>query len=226
MELMQLEMFVAVVEERSVKRAAERVFRTQPAVSLALAKLERGIGTVLLDRSRRKRFELTNAGEVLYEYASRIIGLRNEVLSLFKEESVGSTGRLCIGVTGARNLRWISQFTSPFSQRYPNVRIELLSDRPEKLIGDLLERKIDFALLPAQPESQGMNADLVMTPVSGLERDRSLWIVQRRVGCSHLKKAFEEMLMSPARFRASGPSHPRLSKPNAHLRKLRAQKSK
>src|SRR5260370_32691994 len=54
MELMQLEMFVAVVEERSFLRAAERVFRTQPAVSIGLRKLEERIGVPLLDRSHRR----------------------------------------------------------------------------------------------------------------------------------------------------------------------------
>jgi hypothetical protein len=59
MELMQLEMFVAVVEERSFVRAAERVFRTQPAVSIGLRKLEGRIGVPLLDRSHRRSARLT-----------------------------------------------------------------------------------------------------------------------------------------------------------------------
>ena len=65
MEFMQLEMFVALVEERSFQKAAERVFRTQPAVSLALRKLEQRIGTPLLDRSRPRDHRLTHAGKVL-----------------------------------------------------------------------------------------------------------------------------------------------------------------
>ncbi len=68
MELMQLEMFVAVVEERSVQRAADRVSRTQPAVSIAVRKLEQDIGTMLLDRSHRRDYRLTRAGEFLYEF--------------------------------------------------------------------------------------------------------------------------------------------------------------
>ena len=54
MELMQLEMFVAVVEEGSVHGAADRVFRTQPAVSLAVLKLEKEIGGALFDRFFRE----------------------------------------------------------------------------------------------------------------------------------------------------------------------------
>src|SRR5712671_6122249 len=84
MELTQLEMFVAVVEERSFLRAVERVFRTQPAVSIRLRKLEGRIGVPLLDRSHRRGGRPTPAGEVLYEYASRIIGLRDEGLPSFR----------------------------------------------------------------------------------------------------------------------------------------------
>ncbi len=67
MELMQLEMLLAVVEERSVNRAANRVHRTQPAVSIALRKLEQEFVRTLLHRPRRGTYWLTPAGELMYE---------------------------------------------------------------------------------------------------------------------------------------------------------------
>jgi DNA-binding transcriptional LysR family regulator len=78
MEFKQLEMFVALAESRSVQRAAERVYRSQPAVSMAIAKLEQELGAPLF--ARRDGFRLTEGGKVLYEYASRIIQLRDEAL--------------------------------------------------------------------------------------------------------------------------------------------------
>ncbi|MGA7921236.1 MAG: LysR family transcriptional regulator [Candidatus Acidiferrales bacterium] len=62
MELMQLEMFVAVVEERSVGKAAARVHRTQPAVSIAIARLEGEIGVAVLDRSRALDYRPSRRG--------------------------------------------------------------------------------------------------------------------------------------------------------------------
>jgi DNA-binding transcriptional LysR family regulator len=82
MELMQLEMFVAVVEERSVRKAAERVFRTPPAISMALKKLESEMGTQLLDRSCRMNYKPTLAGRRLYDYATQMVALRNKALLL------------------------------------------------------------------------------------------------------------------------------------------------
>src|SRR5262245_54197794 len=104
MELMQLEMLVAVAEEHSFLRAAERVFRTQPAVSIAIQKLERRVGVPLLDRSRRQSARLTPAGERLYEYARKILGLRDEALSVAKREDSSSEGALRVGLVGDESL--------------------------------------------------------------------------------------------------------------------------
>ena len=79
MEFKQLEMFIAVAEERSVIRAADRVFRTQPAVSMALAKLEQELGAPLFHRSRERGFQLTSVGAILHDYAKRMLALRDEV---------------------------------------------------------------------------------------------------------------------------------------------------
>lgn len=121
MELMQLEMFVAVVEERSFLRAAERVFRTQPAVSIGLRKLEEEIGVPLLYRSRRQSGRLTPRGEMLYEYASRILRLRNEMCSALKERENASVAILRVDVTWEVSLDWIQPETisSDQSSKFP-----------------------------------------------------------------------------------------------------------
>ena len=78
MEFKQLEMFVAAAEERSVMRAAERVLRTQPAVSMALARLEDEMGASLFRRIRGRGLELTSIGEELCRYAKQMLALRDE----------------------------------------------------------------------------------------------------------------------------------------------------
>jgi DNA-binding transcriptional LysR family regulator len=88
MEFKQLEMFVSVAEERNVQRAAARVCRTQPAVSMAISKLEEEAGGPLFVRSRREPFVLTESGEVLYQYARRLLELRDEAAGVLREGSV------------------------------------------------------------------------------------------------------------------------------------------
>src|SRR5260221_6100262 len=193
MELMQLEMFVAVVEERSVQRAADRVSRTQPAVSIAVRKLERDIGTLLLDRSRRRDYRLTRAGELLYEYASQMIGLRSELLSTLKVETSGYAGRLAIGVSGLASMRWVPRLTSTFRKQNLNVRVEISCDRPDKLLRDLADRRIDIAFLSDYPANHGVNTDLVLTPLAGFTKSGSLWLVQPSIGRSYHVQMLHEI---------------------------------
>ena len=84
MEFMQLEMFVAVVEEGSLRRASTRVFRSQPAISMAMRKIEEEVGISLFVRDNRPRV-LTEAGETLYRYARNLLDLRREALSALAE---------------------------------------------------------------------------------------------------------------------------------------------
>ena len=97
MELMQLEMFVAMVEERSVVKTAKRVCRTPPAVSMALRKLEQEAGTPLFDRSRRYDHRLTPAGKLLWGYARDLISLRNEAVSALRSIGQANPGEVRLG---------------------------------------------------------------------------------------------------------------------------------
>ena len=85
MDLLQLEHFLAVVEERTFTRAAERVCRTQPAVSQSIKKLEEEVGVQLLTRASRD-VSPTEAGLLLADYARQMIDLRSEALQLIRRQ--------------------------------------------------------------------------------------------------------------------------------------------
>lgn len=102
MQFAQLEMFLAVAEERSVQKAAKRVYRTQPAVSIALRKLEEEIGTSLFDRTRAG-YPLTPAGEVVRSYATRLLFLRDEALEMLKELTKKERSNGAIKVAGVKS---------------------------------------------------------------------------------------------------------------------------
>jgi DNA-binding transcriptional LysR family regulator len=195
MELMQLEMFVAVVEERSFLGAAERVFRTQPAVSIGLRKLERRIGVPLLDRSSRRTRRLTPAGEILYEYATRILGLRDEALSALKEEEGTLAGNLRIGIASGGIFEWIPKITRGFNELYPDLRLEISYGHPVDFFRELTARRLDMVLLSGRPKCSTQSKGFVVTRVSGSRPFEAFWIVRRRLGVSALAHAFEENLM-------------------------------
>src|ERR1044072_9073102 len=114
MDLMQLEMFVAMLEEQNFHKAAERVFRTQPALSMSLRKLEQEVGTPLFDRSDRSNYSLTDSGEVLYDYAKRLLNLRDEALMILQPLHSFESVRIRMGANESTSLYLLPQLSLAF----------------------------------------------------------------------------------------------------------------
>jgi len=104
MELAELQVFLTVAAERSFSRAAEKLHRTQPAVSQAIRRLEDELGERLFDRSS-KQGTLTEAGRVLREYAQRLSRLSEEAETAVRELRDLRRGRVLIGANEARCTR-------------------------------------------------------------------------------------------------------------------------
>ena len=96
MELYPLRVFLAVASEKSFSRAAEKMLRTQPAISLAIQKLESDLQEKLIDRSA-KDLLLTDAGKIVLEYARRFENLQGDLENALAELRDKSAGRLTIG---------------------------------------------------------------------------------------------------------------------------------
>src|SRR6516225_4147904 len=103
MELYALQVFLTVATEKSFSRAADRLLRTQPAVSLALQRLEQELGEKLIDRSG-KDLLLTDAGRIVLEYARRFQSLQQEFDNSLSELRDNSTGRRTIGANESTTL--------------------------------------------------------------------------------------------------------------------------
>src|SRR3954468_12568150 len=107
MELYPLQVFLTVAAEKSFSRAAEKLLRTQPAVSLAVQRLEGALGEKLIDRSA-KDLVLTDAGRTVLDYARRFDNLRQELESAVAELRDKSAGRLVIGANESSTLYILS----------------------------------------------------------------------------------------------------------------------
>src|ERR1700751_759647 len=95
MDLSQLEVFLSVARERRFSRAAEKLYRTQSAVSQTIRKLEVEIGEQLFGRSSREGV-LTDAGRILQEYAEKLINLRQHAQEALVELRELQKGKLSI----------------------------------------------------------------------------------------------------------------------------------
>src|SRR6188474_1068016 len=162
MDLMQLEMFVATAELRSVQRASERVFRTQPAVSMSIRKLEEEIGSPLFDRSSRGNYQLTAAGEVLFAHAKRLLGLRDEALTHVRELQSLEEGRVRIGANESAGNYLLPTLIEAFRRKYPKVRIDVTRQNSRQLIHDIRDNMVDLALISFAPDEKDIEATAVM----------------------------------------------------------------
>lgn len=157
MEITQLEFFLKVVEEGSFSRAAERAFRTQPAVSLAIRRLEEEIGAPLFDRAQ-KTPTLTEVGEVFHDYARRIISLRDEARGVVAELRELRAGRVRIGANESTSLYLLPDVILAFRARHPRVKVEIYRHPSDQLPREVLDRNVDFALTANEPADRDLEA--------------------------------------------------------------------
>ncbi|MDF3833232.1 LysR family transcriptional regulator [Cupriavidus basilensis] len=124
MELRQLRQFVVLAEELSFSAAAQRLFMAQPALSVAIRKLEEEIETPLFLRGSRG-VRLTPAGEAALEATRRCLNSAGGIKEAARLAAAGELGTLRIGFSGSVTLRLLPGLVQTFSRRYPDVKLEL-----------------------------------------------------------------------------------------------------
>ena len=123
------EYFLAIVKERSISKAADRLYLSQPYLSQYLAKLESNLGVTLLDRSHTP-LRLTPAGELFYAYLER--QLESDLRTLQSQKPP----QLHIGVSTWRGSILLPDILPRFVQFYPEVQV-VLHEAPVPQLGDL-----------------------------------------------------------------------------------------
>jgi DNA-binding transcriptional LysR family regulator len=153
LDLDALKAFVAACEEGSVSRAAQRLFRSQPAVTRQILSLEKELGTVLLDRSSRG-VRATPSGNAVFQKAQKL--LRDvESLSGSAQDPNGDSGDLRIASSDTVAQYWLAPLLGTFAKSFPGARLHLdISSSPE--IANRVASGLDdvgFVLLPLQHPS-------------------------------------------------------------------------
>ena len=145
MELRQLEYFVAVVEERSFTRAAQRERVAQPAVSAQIQRLERQVGQSLLSRSNRE-VRLTQAGAALLPHAKAALAAVRDAQSAVDEVTNLVRGAVAIGTVTVHPVD-VARLMAEFNAAYPAVEITLATDNSDVLIDKLGDGRLDVAIV-------------------------------------------------------------------------------
>ena len=154
-----METFLAVAEERSFSRAASRLHRTQPAVSQAIAKLEGELGEVLFDRASRDG-TLTDAGEVLREYAAKLLNLRNEASGALTELRSLHRGRLNLAANEYTCL-YLLPLLDEFRKQNPRIKLAVQRTLASRIPDEVLMHSVEFGVLSFRPEDAQVRSIVV-----------------------------------------------------------------
>ena len=161
MELYSLHVFLTVVTERSFSRAAEKLLRTQPAVSLALQRLEQELGEKLIDRSG-KDLILTDAGRIVIDYARRFESLQQELDNSLAELRDNSAGRLVIGANESTIL-YLLRHIEQYREMYPKVKVQVRRSFSSKIPNELLDGNLELGVISYDPGDERLTSKVIYT---------------------------------------------------------------
>jgi DNA-binding transcriptional LysR family regulator len=167
----QLEYFVAVAEELSFTRAAQRLFTVQSTVSAAVRALETDLKTTLFDRSTR-RVVLSTAGQALLPEAKAALEALDRARAAVEEASSGLRGSIRIGTLARLSLVNMAELLGAFHRKYPLVEVQVATSPTGStgLADDVRHGRLDVALLGLpKPELSGLDVrDIATVPFVAL----------------------------------------------------------
>jgi DNA-binding transcriptional LysR family regulator len=159
MDLAELEVFLTVTREGRFSRAAEKMHRTQSAVSQTIRKLEQELGEPLFDRSSREG-ALTDAGRVLQEYAERLLNLRSGAHDALKELREVQRGQLVIAANEFTAL-YLLPVLGNFRRLHPMIKITVLRSLGSRIGDQVLRHAADFGVLSFDPQEPLLSSVIV-----------------------------------------------------------------
>lgn len=149
MDLALLETFRTIAQEGSFSRAGQKLLRTQPAVSLALKRLEAELGVTLIDRTT-KSLSLTDSGRLLLDYCDRYEGLDRDLRTALAELQGLQAGRLSIGANESTAMYLIGPLVE-YRRLHPRVHIEIRRTLSSRIPEELLRGRLEMGAITYDP---------------------------------------------------------------------------
>lgn len=160
-----LQCFIAVAETGSFTKAAERVYRTQSAISQQMNKLEKLLGgKPLLVRSKAKIFNLTPEGEIFLRYARQIFALHREVIDRLKQPEL--EGEVRFGLPEDFASVYLPEVLTDFSRIHPRILLNIQCDLTLNLLNRFKKKEFDLVLIKMnRPEDFPNGLDVWSEPL-------------------------------------------------------------
>lgn len=149
MDFEQLKAFVEVARNASFSRAAEKLFRTQPAISAQIRSLEEDVGARLFDRTGG-RVTLTAGGKLFLQYAEECLQARRNIVRALAEMTRTPRGELVVSANEATCLYILPQVFAQFKRKYPRVSVSIARNERSRTLEAVMAQEVDFGVT-AQP---------------------------------------------------------------------------
>jgi DNA-binding transcriptional LysR family regulator len=165
-----LRTLVAITDYGGFSQAATRLHLTQSAISLKMKRLEELSGKALFRKAGRRRI-LTEAGELLLNYARRILSLHDEAASMLKPNPL--QGFLRLGISQDFADRGLSVILAQFTHSHPAIRLDVQVDTSSRLVEGVNADQLDMAVAFQNPGDHGERLGLI--PLQWIVPDPFLW---------------------------------------------------
>jgi LysR family transcriptional regulator, low CO2-responsive transcriptional regulator len=146
MDFDQLETFLEVARLSSFSRAAERRFRTQPAISSQIRALEEEVGAKLLDRSGGK-VSVTAAGKLFQKWAEDSLVSRKSLLTAIAEAEHVPRGEIVVGANEGTCLHILPEVFADFKKQYPTVSVNIKRADYARILESVIDNSVDFGVV-------------------------------------------------------------------------------
>lgn len=207
MDIFSLECFLAVTESGSFTKAAERMNRTQSAVTQQISNLEKKLSARLFHRE--KKITLTKEGELFLPYASRICGLHQEVLERFKTTELD--GEAKIGIPEDFATLFLADVLVDFSHIHPHVFLNVECDLTMHLLNRFKRGELDLVVVKmSTPQEFPHGVEIWKEPLvwvgkyaslSPKQKDKSLPLVLSPEPCVYRSRAISALEKTPQKWR-------------------------
>lgn len=194
LENFRLKVFRTVAEHLNFRKAAERLFLTQPAVTLQIKALEDDLGIRLFDRTGN-RVSLTSQGSLLLAYAKKIATLVSEAEQELGADDGKASGELSLGVSTTIAQYVLPRLLGAFLDEHPRVQFSLHSGNTGEIVELLLDDKISLGLIEGPARDRGIHSEPFM-------QDELVLITPRSFGSDHVSR--EQLVASNLLMREHG----------------------
>ena len=181
MDFDQLETIIEVARLSSFSRAAEKRFRTQPAISSQIRSLEEEVGARLLDRSGGK-VSLTASGKIFVKFAEDTLDARKATLTAVAETERVPKGEIVVGANEGTCLHILPEVFAHFKKQYPDVSVSIRRADYAKVLESVIDNSVDFGVVSLPVTDNRLTA----VPI---HRDELVLIVPPRHPLAKLKSA-------------------------------------